>query len=54
MPFKSKAQLDHLKKHKPDVYKEFLSETKDVNKLPNRAKSKKQKSKKSQPNRKGR
>lgn len=41
MPFKSKAQLAWMKENRPDLFEEFMSKTKDVEKLPERIKEKK-------------
>ena len=38
---KSKAQLEWLKKNRPDLVEEYLTNTKNVEKLPDRAKAKK-------------
>ncbi len=40
MPLKSKAQLEWLKKNRPDLVQEFLDSTKNVEKLPERVKTK--------------
>ncbi len=41
MPLKSKAQLEWLKKNRPDLVEEYLANTKNVEKLPEKVKPKK-------------
>lgn len=45
MPLKSKAQLEWLKKNRPDLVEEYLANTKNVEKLPEKVKQKKPNSK---------
>ncbi len=47
--FVSKAQMEWLRKNKPDVAKEFEEKTKDLDKLPDRVKDPKKKPKKDKP-----